>query len=141
MLANTSRTGDFRFGFSLPFIFKTPKQIQVQSASLILPKDPKKISLFKIPQCPTKSAFDKNFKAKINSTKPSTTLSESIHEPDFGKDLSRFGKKAKSVNGKPIAKPKETMPTTRFSLPLGVVAILPNSVPKDRTCTRKRYYY
>ena len=83
-----------------------------------------------MPQCPTKSAFDKNLSAKISSTKPKTTFNVSIHEPDFGSDLSMFGKKANSVKGKPMAIPKETIPTTKFSLPFGVVAILPSNVPR-----------
>ena len=34
------------------------------------------------------------------------------------------------MNGKPIANPKADMPTTKFNLPLGAVAILPNKVPR-----------
>ena len=62
--------------------------------------------------CKTKSAFDKNLKAKASSKKPSETLTELSHPPDFGNDFSQFGNKANSINGKAKALEKPSMPIT-----------------------------
>ena len=45
----------------------------------------KNTSLFKSPQCSTKSALDKNLKAKANSKKANTFFTVSNHPPDLGK--------------------------------------------------------
>ena len=71
---------------------------------------PIKTSLLSIPQCSTRSAFDKNLNAKPNSKKPKITLKVFIHLPDLGSVLSKFGNKAKIVNGNAKATPKPNMP-------------------------------
>ena len=38
-------------------------------------------------QCPTKSEFEKNLKAKANSKNPKTTLVVFNQPPDFGKEF------------------------------------------------------
>ena len=77
----------------------------------------KKGSIFKIPQCFTKSAFDKNLKAKANSKNPKTTLTVFIHPPDFGKDFNIPGNIAKRVNGKPKATPNPAIPAVNCQAP------------------------
>ena len=107
---------------------KTPMRYKNNAAPSIT-HIPRKISFLKMPQCPSRSALERNFIARISSAKPNTFLTVSIHPPDLGSDLSRFGKKANNVNGSPRAKPKDVMPTTRLSLPSAVAERLPSSVP------------
>ena len=78
---------------------------------------PINISLFKSPQCPTKSAFDRNFKANANSRKPKITLILFIHPPDLGIDWSALGKTANKANGKANAAPKPPIPTVSCIAP------------------------
>ena len=69
-----------------------------------------KISLLINPQCSTKSAFDRNLKAKPSSKKPNIILNVFIHLPDFGKDFNIFGKRANTVKGSAKAIPKPSIP-------------------------------
>ena len=78
---------------------------------------PIKTSLLSIPQCSTKSALDKNLNAKPNSKKPKITLKVFIHLPDLGRVVSKFGNKAKIVNGKAKATPKPNIPMVNWIAP------------------------
>ena len=62
--------------------------------------------------CNTKSAFDKNLKAKANSKKPKTTLTVFNQPPDFGKEFNHPGNIAKSIKGKAKANEKPNIPIT-----------------------------
>ena len=79
----------------------------------------------------TKSAFDKNFRAKANSTNPRTTFTVFIQPPDFGKLCNACGNNANKpktiaqANPKP-AKAKVSSIGT-FAEP---VIALPNKLPK-----------
>ena len=64
---------------------------------------PTKISLFKMPQFETKSAFDKNFKAKASSRNPNIILNLVIQPPDFGIFFTTLGKNDKNENGNAVA--------------------------------------
>ena len=79
----------------------------------------------------TKSAFDKNFKAKANSTKPRKTFTVFIQPPDFGKLAKTCGNKAN--NPKTIAQLKPNPAKAKVSnigtLELPVTA-LPSKLPK-----------
>ena len=66
----------------------------------------KNASIFNIPQCSTKSAFDKNLKARAISTNPIITLIEFSHPPDWGNLLNKFGNIANIANGNPNESPK-----------------------------------
>src|SRR5690606_21566733 len=78
---------------------------------------PKKTSIFKMPQCCTKSAFDKNLSAKASSKKPKTTLVVFNQPPDFGRAFIIFGNMANNANGNPSAKPKPPMPAVSCQAP------------------------
>ena len=75
-----------------------PRNIKIQMA--------RKGSIFSRPHLFTRSAFDKNLKARANSRKPKTTLTVLSHPPDFGKALSMVGKAAKKAKGNARARPK-----------------------------------
>ena len=74
-----------------------------------------------IPQFPTKSALDKNFKANANSKKPKVTLTLVIHPPDLGMDLRALGKKANNPKGSAKANPKPAIPKVSWSAPPSTV--------------------
>src|SRR5450631_1532409 len=78
---------------------------------------PMKISRFKIPQCSTKSALDRNFKASASSRKPNTILTEFSQPPDFGREFIHPGNKANRAKGNARAKPKPPMPTVSCTAP------------------------
>ena len=67
-------------------------------------------SRLKIPQCPTKSEFDKNLNAKANSKKPKTTLVVFNHPPDFGNEFNQLGNSANKAKGNAKAKPNPLIP-------------------------------
>ena len=79
----------------------------------------------------TKSALDKNLRAKANSIKPRTTFTVFIQPPDFGKLAKMFGNKAN--NPKTIAQLKPNPAKAKvnnigtFAEP---VTALPNKLPK-----------
>src|SRR5690554_6344088 len=58
----------------------------------------------------TKSAFERNLKARASSRNPRTTFTELSQPPDCGSELSQPGKAAKSANGRAIAKLKPNRP-------------------------------
>ena len=70
----------------------------------------------------TRSAFERNFSAAATSMKPSTPLSAPIHEPDFGRRPSAFGKTAKRTNGSANTLEKTTIPRTGYPHPPCTVA-------------------
>ena len=76
-----------------------------------------KTSRFKIPQCETKSAFDKNFKARANSINPITIFVVFNHVPDFGIEFSAFGNKEKRPKGKDKANPNPNIPIVNWVAP------------------------
>ena len=71
---------------------------------------PIKVSRFKSPNLITKSAFDKNLKAKANSKNHKITLVVFSHPPDFGKEVNQLGNKANNAKGKAKAAPKPVIP-------------------------------
>ena len=71
---------------------------------------PTNTSRLSSPQCCTKSALERNLSAKASSKKPKNTLAVVIHPPDFGKELSQEGKRAKSTKGKANESPKPAIP-------------------------------
>ena len=68
--------------------------------------------------CKTKSALDKNLKAKANSRNPKTTFTVLSHPPDLGKECNQLGNKAKSMNGKAKANENPSIPTIGAIPPL-----------------------
>ena len=78
---------------------------------------PRKGSIFNNPQCLTKSAFDKNFKARANSKKPKTTFTVFSQPPDLGKDFIHPGNAANKVNGRASASPKPPIPAVNCMAP------------------------
>ena len=78
---------------------------------------PINISLFRSPQCSTKSALDRNLNAKPNSRKPNIILNVFIHLPDLGKDFSILGKRANKVNGRANAIPNPNIPIDNWIAP------------------------
>ena len=100
----------------------------VKPAKMII-HNPKNISIFKIPQCFTKSAFDKNLKANANSKNPNTTLTVFSQPPDFGKAFNILGNIANNANGKPKAKPKPPIPAVNCQAPPSAVKEPANSDP------------
>ena len=79
----------------------------------------------------TKSAFDKNLRAKANSTKPRKTFTVFIQPPDFGKLAKTCGNNAKSP--KTIAQLKPNPAKAKVSN-IGTfaepVTALPSKLPK-----------
>ena len=67
--------------------------------------------------CKTKSALERNLKAKANSRKPSETFTVLSQPPDFGSELSQPGNIANNINGKASAREKPSMPTTGATPP------------------------
>ena len=84
-----------------------------------------------MPQFPTKSALERNLKAKANSKKPNTTFTVVIQPPDLGKEFNQAGNNANSAKGKASAKPNPVMPMVKLvaTLPSASV-VLPKSPPK-----------
>ena len=60
--------------------------------------------------CNTKSALDKNLKAKANSKNPKETLTVFNQPPDFGIAFNQPGNMANNINGKAIAKENPNIP-------------------------------
>ena len=89
-----------------------------------------KISLFSNPQCSTRSAFDRNLKAKANSTKPRTTLTVFSQPPLFGSVFSQFGNSANNAKGSAKAKPKPPIPIDNCMAPPSLDKEPPNKEPK-----------
>ena len=87
-------------------------------------------SIFKIPQCATRSAFDKNFKANASSTKPNVTFSVFSQPPELGSFSRNFGNIANKAKGSPSAKPKPPIPTVNCQAPESAVREPANKDPK-----------
>lgn len=79
---------------------------------------PIKTSLFKIPQCLTRSTLLKNFTAKANSTNARDFFTVSIHPPHRGMRCNQLGNIANNANGKASAKPNPPMPAVNCHAPL-----------------------
>ena len=91
---------------------------------------PTKIYLFKIPQFETKSAFDKNFKAKASSRNPNIILNLVIQPPDFGIFFTTLGKNDKNENGNANANPNPKIATVK--------SVAPESTVRDPTSKEPR---
>ena len=78
---------------------------------------PIKTSRFRMSQCATKSAFDKNLNAKANSKNPKTTLVVFSHPPDFGKEFNQLGNSANNAKGSAKANPKPVIPAVNCIAP------------------------
>ena len=131
-------------------IVKTPKEILEKDSFLIgescgnlifankykanpiktITQIPMKTSRFKISQCATKSAFDKNLKANASSKNPKTTLVVFNQPPDFGNEFNQFGNKANNAKGKAKAKPKPDIPAVNCVAPPSEVKEPANKEPK-----------
>src|SRR5690606_7907760 len=62
--------------------------------------------------CKTKSALDKNLKAKANSKNPKETLTVFIQPPERGNEFNQPGNTANNINGKAKANENPNIPTT-----------------------------
>src|SRR5690606_23351381 len=91
---------------------------------------PKNTSIFKMPQCCNKSAFDKNLKAKANSKNPKTTLVVFSQPPDFGRAFIILGNMANKAKGKPSARPNPPIPAVNCHAPPSAVNEPANKEPK-----------
>ena len=78
---------------------------------------PRNASIFKMPQCATRSALDKNLNAKASSRNPKITLVVLSHPPDFGNAPNMLGNKAKIAKGSPKARPKPVIPAVSCQAP------------------------
>ena len=77
--------------------------------------------------CNTKSALDKNLKAKANSKNPRTTFTVFNQPPDLGKEFNQPGNIANNIKGKAKAREKPNIPTTGAIPPLEAAST--NKVP------------
>ena len=89
-----------------------------------------KTSRFKIPQCATKSAFERNFNASANSRKPNVTFNLVIQPPDLGIDFRALGKRASKPKGNAKAIPNPAIPEVNSIAPPSTVMEPTNSDPK-----------
>ena len=74
-------------------------------------------SRFKRSQWATRSALDKNLKAKANSKNPRITLVVFNQPPELGIDFNQFGNKANKVKGSAKAIPKPVIPALNCMAP------------------------
>ena len=88
-----------------------------------------KTSRFNIPQWETKSAFDKNFKAKASSIKPITIFVVLSQVPDLGISFKLFGNKENKPKGKAKAIPKPSIPNDNCAAPPSDVSDPANKEP------------
>ena len=75
----------------------------------------------------TRSALDRNLKAKANSKNPSTTFTVFNQPPDLGKEFIQPGKAANRPNGSANANEKPNIPTNGAIPP--IVADSTSKVP------------
>src|SRR5690554_4770351 len=87
-----------------------------------------KTSLVRMPNWSTRSAFDKNLKARASSRKPRTTFTELSHPPDCGREFIQPGKAANNPNGNASAREKPNIPTSGPEVP-PTYAASTNKVP------------
>ena len=78
---------------------------------------PIKTSLFKISQCITRSALDKNLNANASSKNPRTTFVVFNQPPDFGSEFSQLGNRANKAKGKANANPNPPIPAVSCIAP------------------------
>ena len=106
--------------------FKNPKRYIVNSPKIIIQIA---INNSRSNQCVciTKSALDKNLKAKAISRNPKVTFTEFNHPPDCGKEFNHPGKAANNANGNAIANEKPNIPIIGPIYP--PVAASTNNVP------------
>ena len=90
----------------------------------------KKGSIFKSPQCFTKSAFDKNLKARASSKNHKTTLVVFNHPPDFGRAFIIFGNIANKAKGNPKDTPNPAIPAVSCHAPPSAVKEPASNDPK-----------
>ena len=88
------------------------------------------ISLFNNPQCSTRSALERNLKAKANSIKPKTTFTVLSQPPLFGKVFNQFGNNANKANGNAKANPKPPIPIDNCIAPPSLDKEPPSRDPK-----------
>ena len=91
---------------------------------------PIKTSRFKRSQWATKSALDKNLKAKASSKKPRITLVVFSHPPELGKDFNQLGNKANKAKGSAKANPKPVIPALSCMAPPSAVKEPASKEPK-----------
>src|SRR5690606_1824234 len=77
--------------------------------------------------CNTRSALERNLKARASSKKPKKTFTEFSHPPDFGREFNHPGKSAKNIKGSASAKEKPSMPIMGAIPPLPAAST--NKVP------------
>ena len=75
----------------------------------------------------TRSALDRNLKAKANSKNPRTTLTVFSHPPDFGNEFIHPGNAANKPKGSASAREKPNIPIKGAMPPM--VADSTNNVP------------
>src|SRR5690554_2911421 len=73
------------------------------------------------PQPSTKSALDKNFRAKATSKNPNTTFTVFNHPPDLGSEFNQLGNRAKRAKGSAKATPKPPIPAVSCIAPPSAV--------------------
>ena len=87
-------------------------------------------SLLSNPQCSTKSALDKNLKAKASSRNPKTTFTVFNHPPDFGNEFNQFGNRANKANGNANASPNPPIPAVNCIAPPSEVSDPASNEPR-----------
>ena len=91
---------------------------------------PINISRLRIPQCVTRSAFERNLNARASSRKPRITFTVVSQPPDFGNELSKPGNKANKPKGSASARPKPAMPAVSCIAPPSAVSEPANNEPR-----------
>src|SRR5687768_6213467 len=74
-------------------------------------------SRFTIPQCITRSALERNFRARASSTKASTFFTVSIQPPLLGNDFNQLGNMANKAKGRANAIPNPLIPAVSCHAP------------------------
>lgn len=87
-------------------------------------------SLLSSPQCSTRSALERNFRAKANSKKPKKTLVVVIQPPDLGSEESKFGNKANTTKGSASESPNPAIPAVSCIAPPSAESDPAKSDPK-----------
>ena len=94
----------------------------------------------KVSQPPTKSALERNLKARATSAKPSTTLTLFNQPPLLGMLFRKPGKAAKRAKGKPRATPNPAIPAVNGQAPPATDSTnkLPKMGPVQEKLTKAR---
>src|ERR1700743_739276 len=93
-----------------------PNRYNTRAAPIAIQR-PKKVSLFNIPQCVTRSAFERYLRARATSTNPKQRFRVFIQPPERGRDCNQPGKRAKRAKGRPSANPKPAIATVNCIAP------------------------